>query len=132
MKNSIKIVHWVPRVMGIMAILFISLFALDAFGHGEPFWVQVGGFLMHLIPSFILAAILFLAWKKELIGGIIFTVLGLIMTPMVFSNNYAMNQSVGMSIGIIMAITMPFVIIGVLFIISYYMKKRVLSKKQDS
>lgn len=128
MKKTIKILHWVPRVLCILAILFISIFALDSFGHGEPFWAQIAGFLMHLIPSFILAAVLLLAWKKELIGGIVFTLLGLIMTPMVYSNNYAMNQSVGMSFGIIMTITFPFVLIGVLFIISYYAKKKSASR----
>ena len=39
-------------------------------------------------------------------------------------HNYNMNHSVGMSIGIIMAITFPFVVVGILFIISHFIKKK--------
>ena len=77
MKNSAKIFYWMPRIICIIAILFISLFALDAFSPELSFWQQIGGFLMHLIPSFILLAILVLAWKKEFIGGILFMIIGL-------------------------------------------------------
>jgi len=124
MKKSIKIIHWTPRFLCILAILFISIFSLDAFGHGKPFWNQIGDFLMHLIPSFILAGILLLAWKKEIIGGVIFILIGAIATPWVYSHNFAMNQSVGQTIGIVMTLTAPFVLVGVLFIIGHYMKKK--------
>ena len=124
MKNSAKIFYWMPRVICIIAILFISLFALDAFSPELSFWQQIGGFLMHLIPSFILLAILVLAWKKEFIGGILFMIIGLGLSPIVFSHNYRMNHSIFMSLGIILTITIPFVIVGVLFIISHFKRKK--------
>lgn len=126
MKTSVKVIHWLPRIICILAILFVSLFAADAFDHGENIWQKLGAFLMHLIPSFILLAILIIAWKWELIGGIIFTVIGLGLSPVVFMHNYKMNDSVGMSLGIIMMITFPFIVVGILFIVSHYMKKRSL------
>jgi hypothetical protein len=124
MKTSIRVFHWLPRVICILAILFISMFAADAFAHGLTIWQQLGGFFMHLIPSFILLALLTVAWKWEYIGGIIFTVIGLGLSPFIFMHNYNMNNSVGMSLGIILAITFPFVVVGILFIISHFMKKK--------
>lgn len=130
MKTSIQVLHWLPRILCIMAILFVSLFAADAFAPGLTIWQQLSDFLMHLIPSFILLACLIVAWKKELIGGIIFTLIGLGFSPFVFQHNYNMNHSVGMSIGIILMITFPFVIVGVLFIMSYIMKKKNIQKAE--
>jgi hypothetical protein len=111
-----------------MAILFISLFAADAFAPGLTLWQQLAAFFMHLIPSFILLGFLIVAWKWEFIGGIIFTVIGLGLSPFIFQLNYNMNHSIGMSICIILAITFPFVIVGILFILSYFMKKKNLNK----
>jgi hypothetical protein len=100
------------------------MFALDAFSSELSVWQQIGIFLIHLIPSFILLALLILAWKREFIGGIIFTIIGLGLTPIVFIHNYRMNHSVFMSIGIIMSITIPFALVGILFIISHFKKKK--------
>ena len=124
MKPTNKIFHWVPRILCILAILFISLFAADSFAPGLTIWQQLGAFLIHLIPSFILLALLIVAWKWELIGGIIFIVIALALSPFVFMLNYKNNHSVGMSLGIIAVITLPFAIVGILFIVSYYMKKK--------
>ena len=130
MKTSIRLIHWIPRVICILAILFISMFAADAFAPELTIWQQLGAFLMHLIPSFILLALLIVAWKWELIGGVIFTVIGIGLSPFIFQHNYAMNQSVSMSLFIILMITFPFIVVGVLFIISHYMKKKATAKKQ--
>ena len=128
LNSYIKIFHWTPRIMCILAILFISIFALDAFQADLTVWQQIGAFLMHLIPTFILIALLLVAWKWELIGGIIFIVIGLGFSPLVFIHNYGMNGSVWMSLGIIMSITIPFALVGVLFIISYSLKKKLAKK----
>lgn len=124
MISIVKIFHWTPRVLCILAISFISIFALDAFGHGNPILYQIRDFLMHLIPSFVLLLLLWLAWKKELIGGIIFLLIGLIFSPIIYNHNYAMNNSVSMSLGIIAIITFPFILVGILFIVSYFLKKK--------
>jgi hypothetical protein len=34
MRASIKLLHWLPRTLCMLAILFVSLFALDAFASG--------------------------------------------------------------------------------------------------
>ena len=124
MNISVKTWYWLPRILCILAIAFVSLFALDAFSSELSLWQQIGAFLMHLIPSFILLALLILAWKKELIGGIIFMLIGLGLSPVVFSHNYRMNHSIFMSLGIILTITIPFVIVGLLFLISHFKRKK--------
>lgn len=124
MKKSIRIFHWVPRILCITAIIFISLFALDSFTPGLTIWQQIGAFIMHLIPSFVLLIFLIVAWKWEYIGGIVFSVLGLGFSPFVFIHNYKMNHSIWMSLGIILTITIPFFVIGLLFILSHKKKKR--------
>jgi hypothetical protein len=124
MENTIKFFHWFPRILGILAILFISLFALDAFDPELALGQQIKGFLIHMIPSFILAILLALAWKWELPGGIVFALIGLVMTPVIFKHNYTMNDSIGMTIGIVSMITIPFVVVGILFIVSYWLKKK--------
>jgi len=123
MKISITVFHWLPRIICILAILFISVFAIDAFEPGLTIWHQLGAFMMHLMPSFVLLALLVVAWRWELIGGILYTIIGLALSPLVYIHNYDMNHSVGMSLGIIAMITFPFVVVGILFIVSYVKKK---------
>lgn len=124
MKTSIRILHWTPRILCILAILFISIFAMDAFNPDLTIWQQIGGFLIHMIPSFILLAILAVAWKWELVGGSILLLFGLLTTPLVFNINYSRNHSVSTTLGLILMITFPFIVVGALFIISHYVKKR--------
>ncbi|MDP2337196.1 MAG: hypothetical protein Q8N05_12255 [Bacteroidota bacterium] len=125
MKTSIKLFHWLPRIICILAILFVSMFALDAFAPGFTIWQQLGAFIMHLIPSFILLAFLIVAWKWEFIGGIIFTLIGLVTSPLVFQLNHTRNHfTVGASLGVVLMITFPFVVVGILFIISHFLKKK--------
>ncbi len=125
MTPKTKILHYFPRILCIAAILFISLFAADAFEEGKSFTEQITAFFIHLIPSFVLIIFLIIAWKRELIGGIIFCVIALAFTPFIFKLNYSMNDSVWMTIGIISSITLPFLIVGILFILSYFHKKRI-------
>jgi hypothetical protein len=131
MKTKIKVFHWIPRILCILAILFISMFALDAFNPELTIRQQIGDFLMHLIPSFGLIILLIVAWKWEYMGGIIFILIGLGFSPFVFMHNFKMNQSVWMSLSIILMITFPFIIVGILFILSHRMKKKNLSSTSE-
>jgi hypothetical protein len=122
--SSIRLFHWLPRVICILAILFVSMFALDAFAPGLTIWQQLGAFIMHLLPSFVLLAFLIVAWKWEYLGGIIFILIGLGLSPFIYNLNHTRNNfSVGASLGVLMMITFPFVVVGILFIVSYIIKK---------
>jgi len=124
MKNSIKLLHWTPRILCILAILFVSLFALDSFEEGKTIGQQLLAFAIHLIPSFVLILFLIIAWKWEKIGGIIFMLIGLGFSPWLFIRNYNMSQSIGNAALVVLSISIPFIIIGLLFIISFYKKKK--------
>ena len=71
-----KFWFWFPRVLTIVFILFLALFAFDVFDGQYGFWGTVLAFLIHLVPNFILTALLILAWKKPRIGGWVFIILG--------------------------------------------------------
>ncbi len=124
MKGSILIFHWLPRIICILAILFVSVFALDAFESGMNIWQQLRDFIIHLVPSFILLTFLLIAWKWELVGGIVFTLIGVIMTPIIYNHNRNFNDfSTAQSIHVVLMITFPFIVTGVLFIASHFIKK---------
>jgi hypothetical protein len=72
-----KALYWTPRVLAIAFILFLALFALDVFGEGYSLGETLVALFMHLIPNFVLAAILVVAWKREWIGAVLFFGLGI-------------------------------------------------------
>jgi hypothetical protein len=124
MKTNIKIVHWIPRILCILAILFISMFALDSFASHLTIGQQIGRFLIHLTPTYILVALLFIAWKWELIGGIVFVLLGIGFSPAVYNINFHRNHSAMLSLGIVLMVTFPFILMGGLFVLSHLLKKK--------
>jgi prolipoprotein diacylglyceryltransferase len=121
MKPSTKVLHWLPRVLCIFTILFVSLFALDSFSNPTAF-------LIHLIPSFILCAILIIAWRWEKAGGIILTIAGLALCIFVFQMNLRRTHSIAASLMIVLMLCFPFVLAGILFIISDSRKKKEISR----
>jgi hypothetical protein len=128
MKTSTKVLQWIPRILCILAILFISLFALDAFSSERTFWENIAAFLMHLIPSFVLLAILIVAWKWGKVGGIILIIVGIIFCIFVFNINYSQRHfTLWQSIINVSILCLPFVLAGILFIISHNRKMKELS-----
>jgi hypothetical protein len=131
MKTSTKVLYWAARILCILAILFISLFALDSVSSDRTFWQNATALIMSLIPSFILLAALIIAWKWEKTGGIILTIMGLALSIFVFVLNYKRNQfSVANSLKNALIIAIPFVLAGILFILSHHRKKKELSGVQ--
>ena len=111
MKN--KYLYWTPRILGIVFILFISMFAFYVFAEYNFPEVLVALF-MHLIPSFVLIALLVLAWKKELYGGIAFVILSLLFT--IFFQTY--REMINF-----LLISFPVLVTGILFLVNWYLKK---------
>ena len=85
MKNFIL---WAPRVLAILFILFISLFALDSFGTGKPWWEGIVGFLIHLVPTYFLIAMLIAAWRFPLVGGLFFIAGGIFYLVMAHGQHW--------------------------------------------
>lgn len=72
-----KTLYWTPRILSMVFILFLTLFAFDVFEGDASFIKKLGGFIIHLIPNFILILILILSWKREWIGALAFILTGL-------------------------------------------------------
>lgn len=119
-----RILHWAPRLICIAAIAFMSLFAFDSFRPDNTIWENILSLIIHLLPSVTLAAILVIAWKWEFTGGIILAITGLAWTIFIFLINYQRTGSASKSFFIILGLGLPFIIAGILFIISYFNKQK--------
>lgn len=105
-----NVLYWFPRILTILAILFMMLFSLDVFASNEPFSRKLLGLFMHNIPSLILTVILIIAWKWEFIGGILFLIA--FFAAAIFFRSFSGNSAS-------LLIITPFLITGVLFILHY-------------
>jgi hypothetical protein len=112
-----KFLFWTPRILAILAILFMMMFSLDCF--------EMGGkdvlicLVMHNIPAFITIVVLVIAWKWELIGGLLFIAVSVAGT--IYFNRSGDNWGV-------LVIMTPFLVTGILFIVHYYLNRH---KKSD-
>lgn len=116
-------IRWAARILCVLAIAFISLFALDVFSEGAGLGQKIGAFLLHMIPSFVLIILLIIAWKHELVGGILITLIGLASSMGVYSLNYGRSHSVSKGLQAAAMIGAPFVIVGLLFMISNFLHR---------
>ena len=114
MKNLNKKLYWTPRILGVVFILFVSLFALDVFGSGYGFWKTIVAFFIHLAPAYVLVVVLYIAWRWELVGGFIFLFLALYYILTVNANFLYK-----------LPIAAPLMLIGGLFIWSKYSKNKI-------
>lgn len=113
MKKIDSIIYCMPRVLAILFVLFISLFALDIFGMGYGFWGTIVGLFMHLIPSFIFVIFLLIFWKRPQILGIVF---------LFFSFLYLIKMRG--DIVFKLPIFAPSFLTGILFLVQYFRDKR--------
>ena len=104
--NKMKL-NLIAKILAIIYIVFISIFAFDV---PTLSW----GFLIHLIPTFILIAILITAWFKPKIGAILFVLAGI--TTIIFFKTYQEIIS-------LLTISLILIIIGGLFWFSKKTKK---------
>ncbi len=121
MKSTTK-PGWIARILCIAAILFVSMFAFDSFEHGHSLLEKLGAFAMHMIPSIVLALVLLLAWYNERAGGFLILFIALATAPYIYQMNFARTGSALVAFQVIAMINLPFLIVGVLFLVSYFRK----------
>ena len=114
MPKTNKFLYWTPRILALLLLASISMLSLDVFSLQLKWYETLAAFFMHLIPSFILAAVIVLSWKYELIGGVIFIALGIIYILM----------AKGFPISVYLIMTGIPLIIGILFILNHFVKKK--------
>lgn|SRR3989344_8718199 len=110
-----KAFYYLPRILAIIYILFLGIFALDVFIPNQTLGYYLIALFMHLIPNFILLIILAVAWIWERAGGGLFILLGLIFT--VFFNTYISWPN-------FLLISFPIFLLGFLFIMDSYLFQR--------
>ncbi len=111
-----KILFWAPRLLMILFIGFISLFALDSFNGDNTYFKEVGAFFIHLIPSAILALLLIIAWRHEWVGAIVFLFLAIGYIVMAWDK---------FPVSVYFIISGPLFVIGVLFGMNWFFRKQV-------
>jgi hypothetical protein len=112
---------WTPRILSIAFVLFLMVFSLDVFEPGLSAREIATGLFMHNIPALILLAVVVISWKREIVGGIVFIIVGILFTVRMAATMIT-NQFewIGLSQLIIAG---PAFLIGVLFIVNW-LKKR--------
>ena len=119
-----KFIFWIPRILGIIFILFLAMFSLDVFDNSYTFWETIVGLFMHNIPALILLVVLIISWKYELVGAIIFILAGLfyIGTLLITISMDSSPQWYMLVWSLIIA--GPAFLIGILFLVGWSQKKK--------
>lgn len=117
-----RLLFWTPRVLCVVFTLFISMFALDVFGHAHGFWETLTALFMHLIPSFVLLAMLILAWRWEWIGAVVSTALAILFLWW----NYTVRHNV---LPAVLIIAGPLILMAGLFLVGWVMRKEIRAGK---
>lgn len=110
-----NIARYTLLVLGILVFIFALLSGSEDYGGG------VSGIIKNspnALPWLILLVLIFTAWKWELVGGIIITVLGIAM--LYFFNFRGPNFFL-----VTFILTLLIVILGSFFIISWYLTKSI-------
>ena len=111
MKN--KFLYWSPRILSLLFVTFLSLFALDVFS-GYQGLAVLPTLLMHLLMPIALLIAIIVAWKLELVGAITFFCFAFYYIVLVgFNRDWSWYAT----------IFGPAIIVGVLFLLSW-LKKR--------
>jgi hypothetical protein len=99
------LLFWTPRILCILLAVFLSLIALDVFGMGLGPGEALLAFLIHLTPTWLVVIATVLAWRRELIGAILFPLLGCWYIVMAWGEHWAAFA----------CISGPLFVIGILF-----------------
>ncbi len=116
-------IFWTPRILSILFIGFLILFSFDVFGNGYGFWMTIGAFLMHSVPSLLLLVVLIISWKYEIVGGIVFILAGLLYSVITIGRVVISSPSEWYMIAWALQIAGPAFFIGILFLIGWFRKR---------
>lgn len=78
-EKTSKIIFWL-RIVAIAYALFLMLFSFDVFEIDAPLLEQVGGFIMHSVPSIALLIAIAMTWKRPQIMGAALLIFGVYLT----------------------------------------------------
>lgn len=111
--SSTVLFNRIARILAVAFAIFISLFALDVFESGIAFGRILLALLIHLIPTYFILILTWIAWKHPAIGGGLFILAG--MAYPLFTGTHELS--------VILLMTGIPVIIGSLFLAGYFLNK---------
>ncbi|MBL7849195.1 MAG: hypothetical protein JNL40_17135 [Cyclobacteriaceae bacterium] len=76
-ENSKNLIRWLPRLLTLAMAAFLSLFSLDVFSERDGFFKTLSALFIHLIPVGLILIVLWVSWRRPLIGAIFFPVLAI-------------------------------------------------------
>jgi len=109
-----QLLYWSPRALCIAYAVFISLFALDVAQDGQGFWQTILALLMHLIPTFVILAVLALSWRREWFAGTLFIALAVLYVVWAWGKPLGALSTVLLTAGPVLS--------GVLFLLNWRYK----------
>jgi hypothetical protein len=117
MNTSMKrFLFWMPRILGILFAIFISIFALDVFDEGHSFGTILLALLVHLIPTYIIVVVLIIAWRWEGVGAILFMALAVL---------YIALAGARFHWAVYATIPGPLVLLAILFLLNWIYKAHI-------
>ncbi len=123
-KSAASWLYWAPRILTILFLCFLTVFSFDVIEPDRSLGQIAVGLFMHNIPVFALAGVLAVAWKRELVGGIVFTVAGSLFlaraVAVIVMNGFSADALLGS-----LPLAAPALLIGILFIVSWRKKRAV-------
>jgi len=109
-----KLLHWIPRVLSMIFVLFLCLFSLDGFTEFNG-WQTVLVVTTHLIIPFVVLLGTIIAWKRDLVGTIIF---------FFFAMYYVYMVGLGRHFSWYVSISGPALLIAILFFINWLSSRK--------
>lgn len=119
--RSCKILYWIPRILSLLFAFFIGLFALDVLNENFSTGKTIVAFSIHLIPTYIVLLFTIIAWKREGIGSMLFTIIGL-----AYIFNFKDQPFLTYAI-----ISGPLFLIAILFLVNNFLYGREKEEKGD-
>ncbi|MFO7661592.1 MAG: hypothetical protein R6X18_03255 [Chloroflexota bacterium] len=114
-----QLLDWLPRVLGALYAVFISVFAFDVWEMSGSFWYKMAGFLIHLIPTYLVVAVLLAGWVRPLWGGI-----GYLTLAVAFGLIFGRND-----LSVLLILTGPLILVGLLFLADWWVSNSRLHPK---
>jgi len=118
-----KFIFWMPRIFGILIILFLALFSLDIFDSCNGFLECSLGLFMHNIPVLVLLILFIISWKKEIIGAWTFFIAGLLYITLIASTIIKSGFE-WFYLSWIITISLPLFLTAFLFFLSWKRKRK--------
>lgn len=115
-----RFLYYAPRTAGVLIILFLSMFALDAFETPGSVWHKLGAFAIHLAPSLVMAALLAVAWRHARVGFFLFLLAALIFLRFVIPA--VLRGEPGAGLGSMLLFSGPMAAIAALFWVNWQWK----------